>query len=88
MHSQIKNKYEVGRIINSKKPTSESKILDIGCGKGFMIYDLIKLIPGIQIKGIDISKYAIDNYHSGFVDISNKIFNFNISSLSAEVGWR
>ncbi len=40
---------------------SNSSILDVGCGKGFMIYDFIKLIPGIKIKGIDISKYAIDN---------------------------
>ena len=38
-----------------------SKILDVGCGKGFMLYDLIKAIPGIQVKGIDISEYAIQN---------------------------
>ena len=41
----------------------------------------------LRVKNI-LPKYAIDNYHSGFVDISNKIFNFNIYSLSAEVGWR
>lgn len=40
---------------------SNSSVLDVGCGKGFMIYDFVKLIPGITIKGIDISKYAIDN---------------------------
>ena len=33
--------------------------LDIGCAKGFMLYDLVKLIPGINIHGIDISEYAI-----------------------------
>ena len=36
-------------------------LLDVGCGKGFMLYDLKKLIPGIQVKGIDISEYAIQN---------------------------
>lgn len=41
--------------------TNKSKILDIGCGKGFMIYDLKKLLPKAKIKGIDISKYAIKN---------------------------
>ena len=41
--------------------TANSKILDIGCGKGFMLYDFYKLLPGIAIKGIDISSYAIEN---------------------------
>ena len=38
-----------------------SKILDVGCGKGFMIYDFLKLNPKLEIKGIDISNYAINN---------------------------
>jgi SAM-dependent methyltransferase len=37
------------------------KILDIGCAKGFMLYDFMQLIPGIQVTGIDISSYAIEN---------------------------
>ena len=38
-----------------------SSFLDVGCGKGFTLYDLKKEIPGININGIDISQYAIDN---------------------------
>lgn len=38
-----------------------SKILDIGCGKGFMVYDFLKLNPNLEILGIDISNYAIKN---------------------------
>ena len=38
-----------------------SKILDVGCGKGFMVYDFLKLNPKFEIKGIDISNYAINN---------------------------
>ena len=41
--------------------TKESSILDVGCGKGFMLYDLRKAIPGITVSGIDISQYAIEN---------------------------
>lgn len=37
------------------------KILDIGCGKGFLIYDFTQVVPGIEVRGIDVSKYAIDN---------------------------
>ena len=37
------------------------RILDIGCGKGFMLYDFLRLIPDAEIHGIDISEYAINN---------------------------
>ena len=39
---------------------SSSSILDVGCGKGFMLFDFFKLIPGIKLAGIDISEYAIE----------------------------
>ena len=38
-----------------------SKILDVGCAKGYMMHDLSLLIPGAEIKGIDISNYAKEN---------------------------
>ncbi|MEE6161762.1 class I SAM-dependent methyltransferase [Cylindrospermopsis raciborskii DSH] len=38
-----------------------SSVLDVGCAKGFMLHDLAELIPGITVKGIDISDYAIAN---------------------------
>jgi SAM-dependent methyltransferase len=41
--------------------SKDDLILDIGCAKGFMLYDMQRLIPGIKIRGIDISKYAIEN---------------------------
>ncbi|HOW87249.1 MAG TPA: class I SAM-dependent methyltransferase [Candidatus Omnitrophota bacterium] len=37
------------------------KILDVGCGKGFLLYDLTKVVPGVQVTGLDISKYAVEN---------------------------
>lgn len=41
--------------------TNDSSLLDVGCGKGFMMHDLAEIIPGITVKGIDISDYAIAN---------------------------
>jgi SAM-dependent methyltransferase len=41
--------------------SSESSLLDVGCAKGFMMHDLAELIPGIKVRGIDISEYAIEN---------------------------
>jgi|SRR5882724_7430025 len=40
---------------------ADSSVLDVGCGKGFMLHDLAELVPGITVKGIDISRYAIEN---------------------------
>ena len=37
------------------------KILDIGCGKAYLLYDFLKVIPDAEIYGIDISPYAIAN---------------------------
>ena len=37
------------------------KILDVGCAKGFMLYDFSRLIPGISVSGVDVSDYAIEN---------------------------
>ena len=37
------------------------KILDIGCGKGFLLYDFLKVVPDAEVYGIDISPYAIAN---------------------------
>jgi len=43
-------------------------VLDIGCGKGFMLFDLYKMIPGLKVAGIDISEYAINN---SMTEVSN-----------------
>lgn len=40
---------------------AKDSVLDVGCAKGFMLYDLQRLIAGVVVKGIDISEYAIAN---------------------------
>lgn len=37
------------------------RVLDIGCAKGFLVKDLIKVCPGLEVFGLDISKYAVMN---------------------------
>lgn len=37
------------------------RILDVGCGKGFLLYDFTKVVPGLELYGLDISRYAIEN---------------------------
>jgi ubiquinone/menaquinone biosynthesis C-methylase UbiE len=48
-------------LIETYEIKSGMKVLDIGCGKGFLIYEMLKINPDIQITGIDISQYAINN---------------------------
>ena len=37
------------------------KILDVGCGKGYLLYEFTQALPGVEIAGLDISEYAIEN---------------------------
>jgi SAM-dependent methyltransferase len=46
-------------IIQNYRISSNSKVLDVGCAKGFLLYDLTLALPGLQVSGIDISSYAI-----------------------------
>jgi len=57
------------------------KILDIGCGKGFLLYDFTKILPGIEIYGIDVSKYALENSKE---EIKDRLIYSNATSLPYE----
>ena len=46
------------KLIKDYNLNNNSKILDIGCGKGFLLYEIKKILKKISITGIDISKYA------------------------------
>jgi 2-polyprenyl-3-methyl-5-hydroxy-6-metoxy-1,4-benzoquinol methylase len=37
------------------------RILDVGAGKGFLLHEFAQIVPGLQVTGIDISAYAIEN---------------------------
>jgi len=54
------------------------RILDVGAGKGFLLYDFTKLLPGIEVCGIDISEYALE--HSK-VEIRDRLQVGNATSL-------
>ena len=48
-------------LIENYKLSNDSSILDVGCGKGFLLYELKQLLPGLNITGFDISKHALAN---------------------------
>ena len=50
--------------------TGRSSLLDVGCAKGFMLHDLVELIPDITVRGVDVSDYAITH---AMDDIKSKV---------------
>lgn len=49
------------RFRDHYKLKDDASILDIGCAKGFLIYDFQRIMPKSRIAGVDISRYANDN---------------------------
>ena len=48
-------------LIENYHLTSESSVLDVGCGKAFLLHEIKLLLPGIKVVGFDISKYGFSN---------------------------
>ena len=34
-------------------------VLDVGCGKGYLLYKLTRAVPVLRVAGIDVSRYAL-----------------------------
>ena len=54
-------KFVAKKLIEIYELPDNAKVLDVGCGKGFLLYELKKLLPGLQVIGFDVSEYAIKN---------------------------
>ncbi len=49
------------RLIDVYELKSGSKVLDVGCGKAHLLYELSKILPSLECVGFDISEYALQN---------------------------
>jgi len=56
------------KIINKYYLTSGSKVLDIGCAKGFLLQDLKNECEGLEVYGLDISEYAFSKVSDSIKD--------------------
>ena len=58
------------RFYKKYKLNQSSKILHVGCDKGYLLNDFKILFPNLKVKGAEISSYAIKN---SLKSVSNKI---------------
>ena len=66
---------KVIKIFNLK---NNSRFLDVGCAKGFLMHDLKTILPKLKLYGIDISQYAKDN---SILNIKKNIEIMNFKKL-------
>ena len=59
-------KYMVGRwtpvaeaLIENYNLTNESSVLDVGCGKAYLLHEMKLLLPGLKVVGFDISRHGL-----------------------------
>jgi SAM-dependent methyltransferase len=67
LHSEIKNNYEIGEIVNKTVPDSRSIILDIGSGTGHHAGALKK--AGYEVQGVDISPAMVAKASQNYPDV-------------------
>ena len=68
----------------------DARILDVGCGKGFLLYEFTQVLPDCRVVGLDISPYAVENGkeevkpflqvgHANSLPFADKSFDFVVS---------
>jgi SAM-dependent methyltransferase len=58
-------------LIKTYNLKAGSKVLDVGAGKGILLYEMMQIEPGLQITGFDVSNHGLANAHP---DVKDKLF--------------
>jgi SAM-dependent methyltransferase len=51
------------RLVEHYQLPPDARILDVGAGKGFLLHDLLQVLPGATVRGLDVSAYAKQHAH-------------------------
>ena len=54
------------------------KVLEVGCGKGFLLYEIQLLMPELQITGFDISQHGLADKHP---DLKGNLFRYRAQDI-------
>lgn len=66
------------KLIETYNLTDSAKILDVGCGKGYLLYEFKKLLPNCNITGFDISEYGLKNTKE---EIKENLFQYKAQDV-------
>ena len=58
--------------------TGNSSVLDVGCGKGFLLYEMKQILPDLQIAGFDISEHGLSQSRG---EIRDNLFHHKAQDL-------
>jgi SAM-dependent methyltransferase len=59
------------KLIEEYRLTNDSSVLDVGCGKAFLLAELKLLLPKLRVAGFDISSYGISHVKN---EIRSEVF--------------
>lgn len=66
------------KLIETYRLPDDAKILDVGCGKGFLLYEFKKLLPNCSITGFDVSEYGLKNAKE---EVKEHVFPYNAQDV-------
>ena len=55
-------------LIENYSLTNDSSVLDVGCGKAYLLYEMKLLLPRLEVVGFDISKHGLADAKKGIRD--------------------
>ena len=69
------------KLIKNYNLTNESSVLDVGCGKAFLLYEMKLILPELRVSGFDVSEYGISHVNDKikknvFIHKAQDIFPF------------
>jgi SAM-dependent methyltransferase len=60
-------------LIDIYSLTDTSSILDVGCGKAYLLHEIKRLLPGLRVAGFDISRHGLSDARE---DIKPYLFRY------------
>lgn len=60
-------------LVDIYQLNSKARILDVGCGKGYLLYELTQLLPEAEVVGFDISRHGLANSKE---EVRNRLFRY------------
>src|SRR5437899_1929961 len=65
-------------LIEAYDLNNGSSVLDVGCGKGFLLYEMQNILPRLRVAGFDISKHGLAHSHE---KVKTSLFNYRAQDV-------